>query len=116
MARLAIATERQQVAQHFGHCSEYTLVESENGTVKGRSTIPCPAHEPCTLPSYLAELGVTCVVAGGMGARAQEGFARCGIQTFVGVSGSVDTVIQAWLRGELISGDGACGREGCGAH
>jgi predicted Fe-Mo cluster-binding NifX family protein len=52
--------------------------------------------------------GVTCIVAGGMGPRAQTLFGRQGIETITGVSGTVGETVQALLRGELEAGESRC--------
>ncbi|MGC8833505.1 MAG: NifB/NifX family molybdenum-iron cluster-binding protein [Armatimonadota bacterium] len=110
MEKLAVAADGNAVSAHFGHCSQYVLVEAEGGKVLNRTTINNPGHEPGKLPRYLAELGVTCVVAGGMGPRAQQNFAAYGISAVVGITGTVEEAVQAWLSGKLSGGDNTCGR------
>jgi predicted Fe-Mo cluster-binding NifX family protein len=107
-AKVAISTDGDSVAAHFGRCQDYTIVEIAEGRIRCREVIRNPGHEPGFLPGYLAERGVTCIVAGGMGPRAQMLFDRQGIETIVGVSGSVEETLQALLRGELESGESLC--------
>ena len=107
-AKVAISTDGDQVAAHFGRCQVYTIVEIADGTVCSRELLANPGHEPGFLPGYLAERGVTCIVAGGMGPRAQMLFDQHGIETIVGIVGDVDEAIQALLRGELESGQSTC--------
>lgn len=113
--KIAVATEGNMVAEHFGHCSQYTLFEVEDQRVISKTVIPNPGHQPGFLPGYLANLGVNCVIAGGMGARAVELFAERGIQTITGASGPVDEVVHAYLRGNLQTRGGFCdhGHHGC---
>jgi predicted Fe-Mo cluster-binding NifX family protein len=112
--KIAVATENNAVAPHFGHCPEYTLVEVNDGKVLEQKVIPNPGHEPGFLPGYLASLGVNCIIAGGMGGRAQGLFAEENIQTFVGISGPVQQVIDNYLSGSLKSGVSMCDHGGCG--
>jgi len=107
-AKVAISTDGDEVAAHFGRCQAYTIVEIADGAIQSRELIPNPGHEPGFLPGYLAQRGVTCIVAGGMGPRAQGLFDQQGIETIVGVSGSVEDAIQAYLRGELEAGESLC--------
>jgi predicted Fe-Mo cluster-binding NifX family protein len=107
-AKVAISTDGEDVAPHFGRCQAYTIVEIANGRLHSRQLVPNPGHEPGFLPGYLAERGVTCIVAGGMGMRAQMLFGQQGIETVVGVSGSIDETIQALLGGHLESGESTC--------
>jgi len=114
---IAIATERSMVAQHFGRCPEYTFFKVENGSIVEEKTVPNPGHEPGFLPGYLASMGVNCIVAGGMGQRAQSLFASEGIDTYVGITGPVRGVIETYLDGKLYSGVSSCehpqGNHGC---
>lgn len=114
MQKLAIAADGPLVAAHFGHCREYLIADVDEGTVRQQVRIPSPEHSPGMLPRYLANLGVTCVLAGGMGSRAQDAFAQNGIQVVVGVSGPVNDASDAWLRGALQGGESSCNHSGCG--
>ena len=107
-ARVAISTDGDGVAAHFGRCQAYTIVEIADGAIRSQETIANPGHEPGSLPGYLAKRGVTCIVAGGMGPRAQTLFDQQGIQTVVGISGTIEETIQALLQGELEGGESLC--------
>ena len=107
-AKVAISTDGDQVAAHFGRCQAYTIVEIADGAIQSRELISNPGHEPGFLPGYLAQRGVTCIVAGGMGPRAQTLFDQQGIETIVGISGAIEETLQALLRGELEGGESLC--------
>ena len=115
---IAIATEGNMVAQHFGRCPEYTLCKIADGSVIEEKIIPNPGHEPGFLPGYLAEMGVNCIIAGGMGPRAQSLFDAENIETYIGISGPISEVIAAYLSGNLQSGVSTCdhpyGDHSCG--
>lgn len=106
--RIAISTDGNMVAPHFGRCEAYTLVDIDEGKTTRQERIPNPGHEPGFLPGYLAARGVACIVAGGMGPRAKTLFDEKGIQTVVGVSGTLDEIIEALRRGELRGGESLC--------
>jgi len=106
--KIAVATDGQLVAQHFGRCPEYTLAEISDGKLQSKTVIPNPGHEPGFLPGYLANLGVDCIIAGGMGPRAQQLFSQHRIQTIVGVTGEVDRAIQDYIAGQLQAGESLC--------
>ena len=122
--RIAIATDEEQVSAHFGRCSTYTLVDIEEGKVVAREVIENPEHSPGFLPGYLSEKGAQCVIAGGMGPRAQDLFAQHGIQTIIGVAGKIDDVIEQFISQTLQSGESTCdgghghgqGDGDCGHH
>ncbi|MBU0574438.1 MAG: NifB/NifX family molybdenum-iron cluster-binding protein [Candidatus Margulisiibacteriota bacterium] len=106
--KIAISTDGDNVSQHFGRCPEFTLVEVDNGELKGKEVIPNPGHHPGFLPQFLRSKGVQRIVAGGMGARAQQLFAEHGIDTVLGISGSVDKVIEQVLDRTLKAGESSC--------
>ncbi|HHU77028.1 MAG TPA: hypothetical protein GXZ24_09095 [Firmicutes bacterium] len=120
--RIAIATEGTGVAQHFGRCQAYTIVDIEDGREVNSIVSTSPGHQPGFLPGYLREKGVNCVIAGGMGPRAQGLFAEQGIYTIIGVTGSVKDAVRDYLRGNLTAGVDLCSQgqpghgHGCGDH
>lgn len=109
--KIAIATDNGNVAQHFGRCPAYTLVEFADGEVVGKEVIDSPGHQPGFLPGFLAKQGVSCIIAGGMGWRAQELFTAQNIKAVVGVAGPVEQVIADYLSGDLQSGESLCNHE-----
>jgi len=106
--KIAITTDRNLVAQHFGHCPEYTLVELENGKILSREVIPNPGHQPGFLPGFLARQGVSYIIAGGIGQRAIELFNQENIEVIVGIDGPVDQAIDDYLAGKLMSRESLC--------
>lgn len=109
--KIAIATEGSAVSAHFGRCQAYTLLDIEEGKVVTRETIANPGHQPGFLPKYLAGMGVNCIIAGGMGPRAQGLFAAQNIEYIIGVQGPVDEVIEKYLRQELEAGEDQCSHQ-----
>ncbi|MDI3534179.1 MAG: hypothetical protein PWQ82_544 [Thermosediminibacterales bacterium] len=106
--KIAVATDGARVAEHFGRCPEYTIFTVNDGKIESKIVIPNPGHEPGFLPRYLAERGVNCIIAGGMGPRAQGLFEQQNIKTVVGARGLVDEVIDAYLKGQLEVGESTC--------
>jgi len=106
--KIAVATDGNMVSEHFGHSPTYTIVNVENGKITSKEIIPNPGHQPGFLPSYLGNLGVNCVIVGGIGARAVELFGRNGIEVIMGAVGPVDTVIENYINGTLQSTESIC--------
>lgn len=106
--KIAVASQGNMVSPHFGHCPEFSLYETENGSVVKKTIIPNPGHRPGFLPRFLAEKGVNCIIAGGMGPAAVDLFRQHGIETVIGASGSVDKVVSDYLSGSLAVGESAC--------
>ena len=106
--KLAIATDGNEVAAHFGRCEKYILAEIVDGEVTSQEDMANPGHEPGLLPRVLHELGVDHIAAGGMGPRAVNLLAQFGIEAVVGVRGSVEDCLAAAAAGELVAGDSTC--------
>lgn len=106
--KVAVSTEGDYVSAHFGRCPEYTIFEIEDGKVKNKVVIPNPGHQPGFLPKYLEEMGVSCIICGGMGPRAQGLFAEKNIETIFGIEGRIDDIIDTYLKGELKGGESTC--------
>ena len=106
--KIAIPTEGGEVSPHFGRAPEFVIVEIEENSVVKREKIANPGHRAGFLPSFLADSGVTHVITGGAGQRAQSGFAQYGIELVAGISGKVDEVIEKILQGTLKGGESLC--------
>ncbi|SFR86461.1 NifB/NifX family molybdenum-iron cluster-binding protein [Anaeromicropila populeti] len=106
--KIAVASEGTVVSGHFGHCEGFTVYEVNQGIVEGKEFVPNPGHRPGYLPVFLHELGVKAIIAGGMGATAQDLFTENGIEVFVGVQGPCDEVMKEYAKGTLTSSGSVC--------
>ena len=106
--KVAISTDGDQVSAHFGRCPEFTIVEVNKGKLSNRRVIANPGHQPGLIPQFLSRQGVECIVCGGMGMRATGFFDELGIQTIVGVSGSIEEVLKHLENGTLRGGQTLC--------
>lgn len=106
--RVAIATDGNAVAPHFGRCQAYTVADIEDGEMVGKIMVDNPGHEPGFLPLFLAQRGVDCIIAGGMGPRAQSLFAEQNIYVITGISGPVDRVLEDFINDNLQPGMNVC--------
>jgi predicted Fe-Mo cluster-binding NifX family protein len=111
--KIAISTDNNFVSAHFGRCPCFTVVEIENGKLISKQIIDNPGHHPGFLPQFLHEKGISCIIAGGMGQRASELFREQGIQTIVGITGSIDETIDRLIKGEVEGTENIC-RPGLG--
>ena len=106
--KIAISTEGDSVAMHFGRCPSFTIIDIESGKVVSKSSLDNPGHEPGAIPKFLNDNGVNCIVSGGMGMRVQTFFQEFNIQTLLGASGKIDDVIEALCKGTLEGGESSC--------
>jgi predicted Fe-Mo cluster-binding NifX family protein len=106
--KIAISTDGSVVSAHFGRCPTFTIIEVEDGKLTSREVIDNPGHHPGFLPRFLHEKGVECIIAGGMGQRAEMLFAQQNIKTVVGVSGTIDKVMEQVEKGTLKGAESLC--------
>ncbi len=106
--KVAISTDRDKVSPHFGRCPQFTIIEVEDNKLMDRKVIENPGHHPGYLPQYLNEIGVSCIVAGGMGMRAKELFSQAGIETILGIEGKIEEVVGKIIDGSLEGGESIC--------
>ena len=106
--KIAISTDGGLVSPHFGRCPEFTIVDIDNGKIIKKEIIGNPGHQPGFIPHFLHEMGVGCIVCGGMGMRATGFFEELGIKTIVGISGTIDGAIKDLAEGTLRGGASLC--------
>jgi len=109
--RIAIPIAAGKLAQHFGHCEHFALVDVDTAEKKivGREDIAAPPHQPGLLPPWLAERGADMIIAGGMGQRAHGLFAQQGVQVIVGAPAEVpEKIVADYLAGTLMVGQNVC--------
>ena len=109
--RYAVPVSDGMVATHFGHCEHFALIdvdEARKAIVK-KETIASPGHQPGLLPVWLAERGVSVIIAGGMGSRAQNLFKDNRIRVIINVLESdPEKVVLDYIGGKLETGDDVC--------
>ena len=82
--KIAIPLENGELCAHFGHCQKFALVEvNDNQIIQIEEIVP-PEHQPGLYPRWIAQYGVTDVIAGGMGQHAIGLFNQQKINAFVG--------------------------------
>lgn len=82
--RIAIPMENGKLCAHFGHCQQFAIVDVSENTIVNVKEITPPEHQPGLYPKWIAEHGVTDVIAGGMGQQAINLFNQQNINVFVG--------------------------------
>lgn len=96
---------------HFGHCEQFALfdVDEQKKEITGKELINSPGHQPGLLPAWLAERGVSVVIAGGMGSRAQGLFQQNGIEVVIGaLESDPEEAVLSYLGGGLATGENIC--------
>jgi ATP-binding protein involved in chromosome partitioning len=109
--RYAIPISGGMVSSHFGHCEHFALIDVNDQTkeILKKELVASPGHQPGLLPEWLAEQGVSFVIASGMGSRAQNLFKQNHIGVIVGTMESdPEKVVQSYLNGALNVGSNIC--------
>ena len=109
--RYAVPVSGGVVSLHFGHCEQFALidVDEDKKEIIKKELVPSPGHEPGLLPKWLAEQGVSFVIAGGMGSRAQNLFQQNNIGVIIGtMENDPEKAVLSYLDGKLATGDNIC--------
>ena len=109
--RYAVPVSDGVVAAHFGHCEHFALfdVDEEKRKILTKELVPSPGHQPGLLPEWLANEGVSVVIATGMGSRAQNLFGQNRIQVVIGtLESDPEKAVLDHLNGTLTTGDNIC--------
>ena len=106
--QIAISTDGEHVSSHFGRCPSFTIVKIEENEIKSKEIINNPGHHPGSIPEFLHKKGVDCIIAGGMGRKAEGFFKQYGIETIVGITGTIEEVLEKIRNGTLESSESLC--------
>ncbi len=109
--RYAVPISSGMLSQHFGHCDQFALIDvnEEKREIVNKELVSSPGHEPGFLPRWLAEEGVSVVIAGGMGSRAQNLFIQSRIKVVINVLESdPEKAVLSYLAGTLKTGEDVC--------
>ncbi len=111
--KFAIPTVGGLSCAHFGHCESFAVLEVEGSDITREIFLTPPVHQPGTYPRFLADQGVSVVIAGGMGAMAREIFRQNDIEVFMGVAEDEPrTLVEKFLQDELATGENLCDHDG----
>ncbi len=89
---------------HFGHCKYYNVYTiTENNKVDRVERIDSPQGCGCKsdIASVLAQMGVSVMLAGGIGNGAVNVLNNAGIEVIRGCSGNIDEVVAEYLNGNI---------------
>ncbi len=115
--RIAIPIAGGRLAQHFGHCEKFALVDVDPVLKQTTASIEvnAPEHQPGLLPPWLKERAVNLIIAGGMGSRAHSLFQTASIEVLTGAPAeTAASLVQRYLDGRLTTGENACNHDGHG--
>lgn len=100
--KIAIPMENGLLCAHFGHCRYFAIATIANNQIIEMEEVTPPAHEPGVYPRWIATMGVTDVIAGGMGQKAIDLFNEQNVNAYVGAPAKeAKAIIDDFLSGKL---------------
>lgn len=119
--KIAVTYDDGNVFQHFGRTEFFKVYETEDSKVVSSEVISSNGVGHGALAGVLAEQSVDVLICGGIGEGAQAALKEAGVELCAGAEGNTDQVVEAYLKGELVSTGANCdhhhGEEhSCGDH
>lgn len=108
MMKIAVTYNNGQVFQHFGKTEQFKVYEAENQKIMSSEIIESNGVGHGALAGLLAEQNIDVLICGGIGGGAQAALTEAGIELCAGAQGDTDEVVEAYLRGELVSSGANC--------
>lgn len=112
MKKIAVASNENMIDNHFGHCKEFMIFDTDGNDISKEETIQNPGHKKGFIPKFLGDLGVDVVIASHMGEGATKLLNEKEIEIIVGASGNSKEAVKEYLAGNLKSQQTSC----CGHH
>lgn len=110
--KIAILMENGILCAHFGHCEKFAIIEVVNNEIVDIKELIPPEHVPGLYPKWVAEFGVTDVIAGGMGQKAITLFNQENISVFVGApANSPKELVTDFLANKLTLNANYCNHD-----
>ena len=106
--KIAVTYDNGNVFQHFGKTEFFKVYEVEINKVVSSEIIGSNGTGHGALAGLLAEQDISVLICGGIGGGAQAALAEAGIELCAGAQGNTDEVVEAYLRGELVSTGANC--------
>ena len=106
--KIAVTYDNGNVFQHFGKTENFKVYEVEDDKVVSSEVIGSNGTGHGALAGLLAEQGINVLICGGIGGGAQTALTEAGIEMVAGAQGNTDDVVEAYLKGELVSTGANC--------
>jgi len=104
MRKVAIPVWKDAVSTVFDFSARLLVVELEGNREVSRTEIALPAAPPISRARRLSQLGASVLICGAISQPLAAVVASMGIQIIPFVSAPIDTVLSAYLSGQLING------------
>lgn len=102
--KVAIPRFGESVAPCFGYCATMAIFTIRDGRVVEQIDFPLRSEEPFDRVRLLRDQEVDTIICGGVQDILEDALCASDIRVISWVSGSVDDLLEIFLRGQLVSG------------
>jgi len=102
--KIAVPRSGEDVAPCVGHCALMTIYTITGGHISNQVDFPLRSQEPFDRVRLLRDQGVDTIICGGVQDVLEECLRGSGIEVISWVMGSVDALLELYLRGQLVPG------------
>ncbi|WP_373898915.1 NifB/NifX family molybdenum-iron cluster-binding protein [Haloimpatiens sp. FM7315] len=101
--KIAMPKEGELLNQHFGKSKNFAVIELEENRIVNIKEVSTETlqHNHEGLAEFLNNEGVEVVITGGIGEGAYKPLIEKGFKVIRGAKGSVESVVEEYLKGEL---------------
>ena len=114
--KIAVPTKENNIIDaHFGHCQFYTIFTiSDNKEIVDKQILESPQGCGCksNIAFDLAKMGVSLMLAGGIGDGAVKKIAEQNIEVVRNCKGDVNELVMAYLAGDVKDSGTNCAAHG----
>ena len=103
--RVAIPRMGEAVAPCFEYCATMAIFTISDRAVSDQIDFPLRSREPFDRVRLLRDQDVDAIICGGVQDHYEDALRASGIEVISWVSGSVDDLLQLFVRGQLVPGD-----------
>ena len=101
ISKIAVTTdEDNNVFQHFGSCSKFSIFHIEKGQLVSKESIMAQETGHTAVAKLLIEAGVNAVICGGIGMGAIQALMEKQIMVIPGQQGNIEQAVQDFLSGD----------------
>ncbi|MEN8121058.1 MAG: NifB/NifX family molybdenum-iron cluster-binding protein [Bacteroidota bacterium] len=117
MRKIALPVANSLLSPHFGHPEYFYIFEANENTIEKEEMHVPPAHTPGSYPKWMADMGVTDIIVGGIGQMAINLFNSNGINVYIGAAiKNPKELAKELLQGTLVSKENLCNHDGDHDH
>ena len=117
MKKIALPILDAKLSAHFGHPEHFYIYDVDNDAIVKETMLVQPEHKPGVYPAWLAGLGVTDIIVGGIGGHAIDLFNKNGINVFLGAEvKAAKELVNDFIKGTLVCKENLCNHDGDHEH